>query len=113
NAAAYGLTNALYQGYSIDALEDPSIANLTLNGQGTNYIFWDNQDPTAKLHEIMADVAQQIISPVKIGKLAVSASSNRLDVVNVPIGLNGFVVGSTNLAQANWTVVTNGAFNSI
>lgn len=112
NAAAYGLTNALYQGFSIDATEDPTIQDMTLNGQGANYIFWDPQDPTAKLHEIMADVAQQIISPVKIGKLTLLNGTNRLDVVNAPIGLNGFVVGSTNLAQGNWTAVTNGAFNS-
>jgi phospholipase/lecithinase/hemolysin len=112
NSAAYGLTNALSSGFSIDAFSDASIANLTLNGQGNNYIFWDPQDPTAKLHEIMADVTQQIISPVKISKLAVLGGSNRLDVVNAPIGLDGFVVGSTNLAQGNWTAVTNGAFNS-
>jgi thermolabile hemolysin len=110
NASYYGLTNALYQGYSIDALEDPSIPNLTLNGQGTNYIFWDPQDPTAQLHEIMADVAQQIISPVQINYLALFPGSNRLDVANVPLGLNGFVDGTTNLAQASWTSVTN--FNS-
>ena len=107
NAASYGLTNALYQGFSIDAYSDPSIANLTLNGQGTNYIFWDPQDPTAQLHEIMADVAQQIISPVQISQLAVFNGSNRLDVANMPVGLNGFVEGSTNLTLANWTSVTN------
>ena len=33
-----------------------------------NYIFWDQQDPTAKFHEIIADVAQQIISPAQISK---------------------------------------------
>jgi phospholipase/lecithinase/hemolysin len=110
NAAAYGLTNALYQGFSIDAFSDPSIKNLTLNGQGTNYIFWDHQDPTAQLHEIMADVAQQIISPVQINWLALFKGSNRLDVANVPVGLNGFVDSTTNLSQANWTTVTN--FNS-
>jgi phospholipase/lecithinase/hemolysin len=115
NAAYYGLTNALYEGsngkfYSIDAFSDPSIINLTLNGQGTNYIFWDPQDPTAKLHEIMADVAQQLISPVQINWLALFNGSNRLDVANVPVGLNGFVDGTTNLSQANWTTVTN--FNS-
>jgi len=107
NAAYYGLTNALYNGYSIDAFSDPSIINLTLNGQGTNYIFWDPQDPTAKLHEIMADVAQQMISPVQISRLAVFNGSNRLDMANMPVGLNGFVDGSTNLAAANWTAVTN------
>jgi outer membrane lipase/esterase len=108
NASYYGLTNALSnRGFSIDAYSDPSIAKLTLNGQGTNYIFWDPQDPTAKLHEIMADTVQQIVSPVKIGKLAPLNGSNRLDVVNYPAGLNGSIDGSTNLALANWSSVTN------
>ena len=55
----------------------------------------------------MADVAQQIISPVQINWLALSNGSNRLDVVNVPVGLNGFVDGCTNLTQGNWASVTN------
>src|SRR5665213_475392 len=107
NPDAYGLTNDLYQKFSSDALSDPTIKSLTLNGAGTNYIFWDPQDPTAKLHEIMADVAQQIISPVQINGLTVFNGSNELDVVNMPVGLNGFVDGCTNLTQPNWTTVTN------
>jgi phospholipase/lecithinase/hemolysin len=111
NASDYGLTNALSsRGYSIDAYDDPSIVNLTLDGQGTNYIFWDPQDPTAQFHAVIADVVQQIISPVQINHLAVSAASNRLDVANVPVGLSGFVEGTTNLAQTSWSPVTN--FNS-
>src|SRR5271154_5903679 len=64
NAASYGLTNALSsKGFSIDALDDPRIfKTVAMNGPGANYVFWDKQDPTAQLHEIMADVAQQIIS---------------------------------------------------
>ncbi len=117
NASYYGLTNALSaNGFSIDAADalysNPKLP-VSLNGAGTNYIFWDYLNPTAKLHEIMADTVQQIISPVQIGKLAVlNNGSNRLDVINYPAGLSGFVDGSTNLAQANWTTVTNGAFNS-
>jgi phospholipase/lecithinase/hemolysin len=111
NASYYGLTNALSsRGYSIDAYDDPSIVNLTLDGQGTNYIFWDPQNPTAQFHAVIADVVQQIISPVQINHLAVSAASNRLDVANVPVGLSGFVEGTTNLAQTSWSPVTN--FNS-
>jgi len=103
NAAYYGLTNALSsRGFSIDAYDDPSIVNLTLNGQGTNYIFWDPQDPTAKFHEIIADIVQQSISPAQISRITALAGSNRLDVANVPVGLNGFVDVSTNFTQA-WT----------
>lgn len=108
NAAFYGLTNALSsRGFSIDAYDDPSIADLTLNGQGTNYIFWDPQDPTAQFHAVIADVTQQIISPVQISWLALFKGSNRLDVANMPVGLNGFVEGSTNLVLGSWTSVTN------
>jgi phospholipase/lecithinase/hemolysin len=107
--ANYGLTNALInygQGnVSIDAM-DALYPTCNTNGLGANYIFWDYLDPSAKLHEVMADVAQQIISPVQISKLTpLNNGSNRLDVVNYPAGLAGFVDGSTNLP--NWATVQN------
>jgi len=98
NAAAYGLTNA-----GIDALEDPSLTDLSLNGPGANYIFWDALDPSARANEVMADVVQQLISPVQISKIKVFNGSNRLDVVNMPVGLDGFADGSTNLLPGSWT----------
>jgi len=110
NPGYYGLVNVQSGGYSIDAIENyyPNIPPI--NGSANNYIYWDQQDPTAKFHEIIADVAQQIISPVQIGKLAVYTGSNRLDLVNMPLGLSGFVEGCTNLSIGGWTSVTN--FNS-
>ena len=113
NAAYYGLTNALStRGFSIDAFSDSSIDKLTLNGRGTNYIFWDAQDPTAKFHAVIADVAQQIISPVQIKQVALLNDLNRLDLINVPVGLNGFVEGITvtNQTPPGWTTVQG--FNS-
>jgi phospholipase/lecithinase/hemolysin len=111
---SYGMTNALYNSgsglLSIDALSHPGLVNKTLNGPGTNYIFWDPTDPTAKVHNWMASLAQQLISPAKINKLAALNGSNRLDLVNVPVGQNGMVLGATNLAADNWT--TNLLFNS-
>ena len=107
NAAAYGLTNVLSDGQSADVIEDDSLADKSLNGPGTNFIFWDAVDPTAKAHEVLADVVQQIISPVQIGKINPFTGSNRLDVVNTPVGLNGFVDGITNLALTNWTATVN------
>lgn len=104
NAAAYGLTNALSGGVSTYALGVPNVA---VNGPGTNYIFWDVADPTAEAQEVMADVAQQLIAPAQISQLTLLNGSNQLDVANVPVGLNGFVDGSTNLAPANWTVLQN------
>ena len=108
NPASYGLKNAQYGGFNIDALEDLNPSSL--NGPGTNFVFWDPQDPTAQFHEIIADVAQQIISPVQISQLTVLNGSNRLDLANMPLGLNGFVEGVTNLTLGNWAFVTN--FNS-
>jgi GDSL-like Lipase/Acylhydrolase len=104
NAAYYGLTNALSGGLSIDALDDLYSSNpVNLDSAGTNYIFWDPKDPTARLHAVIADITQQIISPVQVGKIAPVTGSNRLDIVNYPAGLDGFVDALTNLALANWS----------
>ncbi len=90
-----------FQGQSVDALSDESFANKSVNGPGTNHVFWDNLDPSAKASAVIADVAQRLISPAKINGLAPAGGSNQLSLVNVPLGLNGFVDGSTNFA--NWT----------
>ena len=105
NAASYGLTNVLYGGQSIDALEN--LGNTPLDGPGANYIFWDPFDPTARLHEVIADNFQQLISPVQISGLTPVAGSNRLDVINFPAGLNGFVDGTTNVTLPNWQSLQN------
>ena len=110
NPASYGVTNTLSGGQSIDVIEDPSLADKSLNGPGTNYIFWDYTDPTAKVHAIMAGVAKQLIAPVEISQITSQNGTNQLNLANVPVGLNGIVLGSTNLALTNWSPVTN--FNS-
>jgi len=110
NPAVYGVTNALNSGHSIDALSDPLLSDKSVNGPGTNYIFWDSDDPTAKVHAIMAGTAKQLIAPVQITNVASFGGSNQLSMANVPIGPNGIVQGSTNLALTNWTTVTS--FNS-
>jgi len=100
----YGLVNATGGGYAtFDGYS-------TWNGPRNNWFFWDPWDPTATVHEVVADVAQQLVSPVNISKLTSLNGSNRLDLANVPIGLNGFVDARTNLALGNWTQLTN--FNS-
>jgi hypothetical protein len=76
---------------------------FALNGPGAQYVFWDDADPTAKAQCWMADLVQQLISPIQISKLTLLSGSNRLDMVNLPIGQAGFAEGSTNLA--NWTSV--------
>jgi len=94
NPAGYGLVNP-----GIDAVDDPALPDKSLNGPGVNYLFWDYLDPTAKTHAVMADVAQQIVSPAKMARLVPFGASNRLDLVNVPIGRDGFVETSPDLAS--------------
>lgn len=110
NAANYGLTNTLSsKGLSIDALDSRNYGYpaAATNGYGTNWVFWDPANPTAKLHAVMADVVQQIVSPVQIAVITPIANSNQLVLANVPIGLNGFVEACTNLTQGNWTALQN------
>ncbi len=103
NAAAYGLTNALLAGQSVAALGDPALANYSTNGPGTNHIFWDDLDPTAKAHAVLADVTQQLISPVRFSSITSLGATNRLVVANVPVGRDGYVETGTNLVT--WTVL--------
>jgi hypothetical protein len=76
-----------------------------LNGPGTNYVFWDDLDPTAKFHMVIADAVQRLVSPVRIRNIVASAGSNRLDLVNVPIGRSGIVEESVDFA--GWTFAQN------
>jgi len=101
HASNYGLTNALSQGQSVAALDDPALANKALNGPGTNHIFWDYLDPSAKFHAVIADYVQQIISPVRIADITSTAGNSQILIANTPVGRNGFVDGSTNFV--NWT----------
>ena len=105
NAVNYGLTNALYNGQPIDVLEDDSLEDKSLAGPGTNYIFWDPTDPTAKAHAVVADTVQQLIWPVRISNITSLDGSNRLEATNIPIGRDGLVEGSSTLR--NWATVAN------
>ena len=98
--ANYGLTNALEDGKSIDAID--GLPNAATNGPGTNYIFWNINNPTAMVHAWMGNLAQQLLSPVRIGKITAFNGSNQLDMANVPVGQNGLVLGRTNLILGNW-----------
>ncbi|HXR04994.1 MAG TPA: hypothetical protein VN836_09845, partial [Verrucomicrobiae bacterium] len=106
NAAAYGLTNVLSSGESTDVIES-SLTDKSLNGPGTNYIFWDSSDPTAKFHAVLADITKQLISPAQITSVTLLEEDCQLDVASLPIGLNGFVDGCANLLMTNWTVQAN------
>ncbi len=101
--ADYGLTNALYNGQSIDAVDDPLLSDKSRGGPGASYIFWDYQTPTSKAQAVMADVVQQLLAPVTVSRLTLLNGSNRLDMANLPIGLNGFVKSCTNFPAMSWT----------
>ena len=114
NASAYGLIDALTNGLPEDAM-DALGKNVNTNGLGSNYIYWDELDPTAKLHEIMADLAMQAVAPVGIDGLNISYNANtpsntinQIIVTNMPVGLSGYVEnvfsGATNSV---WATVTN------
>jgi hypothetical protein len=117
NSANYGLTNVLFDELlgagpqSIDAISyfvtwNNKPLTVSSNSAGNNFVFWDSKNPTAMVHFIMANVAQQLISPVAISKVVPVGSSNRLDVVNMPVGLDGLVEGATN-QTSNWATIAN------
>ena len=118
NGPAYGLTNAIYEGATIDALDYYDYKNNT-NGLGTNFVYWDMLDPSAKLHEIMADEAMQMVAPVRLSQvtplspLSAATATNVLTIANVPVGLSGFVEGTTNFYQKGWAWTTMTNFTSI
>jgi hypothetical protein len=87
-------------------IEDLPSSQWTTNPPAVNYVFWDDLNPTAKFQMYISDLAQQLLSPAAIGGITASAGSNRLDLVNVPIGRNGLVESSTSFVS--WTT-NNGA----
>jgi phospholipase/lecithinase/hemolysin len=117
--ANYGVTNALGDGLSIDALVavNYGFPSAATNGFGTNFIFWNLDNPTAMVHAWMGNLAQQLISPVRISQIISLNGSNRLDMANVPVGQNGLVLGRTNLVLGNWktnvTFVSTNATQSV
>ncbi|MEK7781059.1 MAG: SGNH/GDSL hydrolase family protein [Verrucomicrobiota bacterium] len=100
HASNYGLTNALYLGQSVSALDDPTFANKALNGPGTNHIFWDYLDPSAKFHTVIADHVLQAAFPVRLSNIVPAGANQQLVIANTPIGRAGVVESSTNFV--NW-----------
>lgn len=82
-----------------DALDDPSLTDKSLDGPGANYLFWDYLDPTAKAHAVMADLVQQLLSPVHFVNIVSLNGINRLEIGNIPIGRDGILELSANLTD--------------
>jgi phospholipase/lecithinase/hemolysin len=108
--ATYGVTNALYNfgsgPLSVGVVENPSLPNKSLNGPGTNYVFWDSTDPTAKVHYTMAGIANALLSPPVITAITPVNGSNRLDLASLPVATagatNGVILFATSVDQAVW-----------
>jgi phospholipase/lecithinase/hemolysin len=111
NAASYGLTNALLSGHTVDAVNAyynyGMLPNINLNGPGANYIFWDNLDPSAKAQAVMVQTVQRLLASPQISQITSQNGTNQLHLMNVPVGLNGIVLGSASLGLTNWTTVTS------
>lgn len=104
-AADYGLTNVLdINGQVTSALQN--FASPALNGPATNYIWWDPITPSARFNEVIADAVQPMISPPTIAGLVPINGSNRLDLVNMPVGLKGQVSYSIAINPPVWTTNT-------
>lgn len=90
SASAYGLVNT-----GIDAIS--GIGNPILTGPGASYIFWDPWHPTARFQMYLADLAQKMISPVKVNGISRSGTISQITIANIPLGRQGIVEGSSNL----------------
>ena len=103
NAKNYGLTNALDDTANVtSALQVNSFSPWPINGRGTNYIWWGPIAPSARFHEVIADTVQQLLSPVNLVDIIPVNTSNQLQLVNAPVGMNGIVQFLGDLAQTNW-----------
>ena len=59
-------------------------------------------EPSARFHEVLADTAQQALSPSSITGITPVNTSNQLTLANAPVGMNGLVQFITDLSQTNW-----------
>jgi phospholipase/lecithinase/hemolysin len=97
--SSYGMTNP-----GVGATDDYELGGLTdisLNGPGANYVYWDFIHPTAKFQMLFAQEAHELIWPARIGAITSSNGTNQLTAVNLAIERNGVVQASTNLTV--WT----------
>jgi phospholipase/lecithinase/hemolysin len=93
NPSAYGLIHPTNTNGAINDLANP----LLNTGTAPTYIFWDDINPTAKFQMLLADLAQQMISPVQVTNITRPGSNTQVTVANVPLGRAGVVQGSAAL----------------
>lgn len=91
--SAFELIHPVGTGGAIFDIANPSL----VSGTATNYIFWDDLHPTAKFQMMLADLAQQLLSPAKITNITRPGSDTQLTITNVPLGRAGVVKGCAEL----------------
>jgi hypothetical protein len=91
--SAFGLTNTT--GYGLSVITNQVAVGP--NSPGSTYLFWDDTHPTARFQMYLADLAQKMISPVKLNGLSRSGTISQLTIANIPLGRQGIVEGSSNL----------------
>jgi GDSL-like Lipase/Acylhydrolase len=89
NSSAYGLIHPTGTNGAVFDFPNPSLAT----GTATNYVFWDDLNPTAKFQMQLADLVQQMISPAKVQSITSITSNVQITVANVPLGRAGVVEG--------------------
>jgi hypothetical protein len=96
NPAAFGMVNPVPS--NAGGIDAP---NPSINGNGSNYVFWDLYHPTARFQMHLAAFIQQIISPIKVNSISLTGGNVDLQLANIPLGRAGSILGSANL-QPPW-----------
>jgi phospholipase/lecithinase/hemolysin len=102
--SAFGITNTTSY-----ALLTQANRALTTASPGASFLFWDDTHPSAKFQMHLADLVQQMISPVAVNGISRSGNTSQITIENVPLSLtgalpsprNGIIEGSSNL-QPPW-----------
>jgi GDSL-like Lipase/Acylhydrolase len=95
NPAAFGMINPLPD--NAGNIEP----GASINGIGSNFVFWDLYHPTAKFQMYLAAFIQQNISPIKVNSISRSGGNVEIQLANVPFERTGSILGSSNL-QPPW-----------
>lgn len=119
--ADYGFVNA-----TLGALNDPSLTDKSFDGPGANYVFWDMDHYTTKVHELIAQwVAEKIptgsITPPAVTLTSPSSGANYSAPAAIPLSCtvtangnsitrveflqNGVVVGQDTTAPFSFTLI--------
>lgn len=119
----YLIANYGYYGFAtatIDALDDPNLADTTFGGPGANYVFWDSQHPTTKTHNLISDwvnAALPAVQPpptlsVNVAGEGPYAAPTTLQL-NAVVDPKGWSVGSVDFFANGQTIgtSTNGPYS--